>query len=89
VRLIVAITLFVLGVGILLCQWEGMAALPPAAVREARWVRTVDGWERVESWHTSVVARPRLQPVVVAAAQGLFSVFALAAFPTGALRKSR
>jgi hypothetical protein len=87
VRPIVGISLFMLCVGMLLCQWEGTAALPPTSVREQRWVRTVDGWERTDSWQTSAVPRRNLQPLVVAAGQGLFSVFALVAFPTGTLRK--
>lgn len=81
-RQIAGITLLVLGIGLLLCQWEGLAARPLAAAQDARWVRTVDGWERPNTWHVGVVPPPGLHPLVVAAGQGLVSVFALVAFPT-------
>ena len=80
-RQIVGIALLVFGVGMLLCQWEGLAARRVAAAEEARWVRTADGWERSGSWHArGVVPPPRLHPLVVAAGQGLVSVLALLAF---------
>lgn len=82
VRQIVGIVLLVLGCGMLLCQWEGLAARPPASAQDARWVRTVDGWERSDAWHSTVISPPRLHPLVVAAGEGLLSVFALVAFPT-------
>lgn len=44
------------------------------------WVRTVDGWERPDSWNLEPVRRPALHPLVVAAGQGLLSVLALALF---------
>jgi hypothetical protein len=43
------------------------------------WVRTVDGWERVDSWYVSEVRPPRLHPLVVAAGQGLVSLLGLVA----------
>jgi hypothetical protein len=44
-----------------------------------QWVRTVDGWERTETWNASEVHEPRLHPLVVAAGQGLISVMVLVA----------
>ena len=88
-RQIIGITLFVLGVGLLLCQWEGRAARTPADAQVVRWVRTVDGWERADAWQPSIVAPPDLHPFVVAAGQGLLSVFALVAFPTGGRSRTR
>jgi hypothetical protein len=81
VRLVLGITLILLGLGLLLSQWEGLAALPLASIQETRWVRTADGWERADRWGSSAAGEPALGPLVVAAGQGLFSVFALAAFP--------
>lgn len=82
-RQIAGIAMIVFGSGMLLCQWQSSSA---PVVREARWVRTVDGWERADSWRTAVAEEPRLHPLVVAAGQGLVSVLALAAFSKGAGR---
>src|SRR5262245_53688704 len=82
VRQIVGITFLVLGAGMLMCQWEGWAARTPAERQDVRWVRTVDGWERTDAWQAAVVGPPTLHPLVVAAGQGMLSVFALVAFPT-------
>jgi hypothetical protein len=47
---------------------------------ESRWVRTVDGWERPDSWYLEAVRPPKLHPLVVAAGQGLVSLLGLVAF---------
>lgn len=79
-RPILGITLLVVGLGMVLCNWEDEDARPSVAVEKARWVRTIDGWERAGSWHAVVIRPPGLHPVVLAAGQGLVSVFALVAF---------
>jgi hypothetical protein len=81
VRLIFGITLLLLGLGMLSCRM-GTAVPEPelnAHVRTLTWVRTVDGWERPESWRIQNVGPPRLHPLVVAAGQGLASLLGLAA----------
>lgn len=84
-RLIVGISCLLLGVAMLSCRLEGPTApreiaKPPAV----EWVRTVDGWERPDTWTFSGMAPaagpPPLHPLVVAAAQGLASALALVAF---------
>jgi hypothetical protein len=87
VRLIVGITLLVLGVGMLTCAWEGPAAHAVAQVRELRWVRTADGWERDGSWAANKYRPPSLHPLVWAAGQGLLSILALVACPTAGRRE--
>jgi hypothetical protein len=83
VRIIVGIVLLLAGAGVWLAGIEGEAARGPddAPQFEMRWVRTVDGWERPETWRTAepLADSLRLHPLVVAAAQLLFSLFALAA----------
>ena len=79
VRLILGISLLLLGSGLLLCRVEetsGNGVVVPAA---ARWVRTIDGWERPGMWRETTDFVPRLHPLVVAAGQGLLSVFGLLA----------
>jgi hypothetical protein len=64
----------------LLCQTDSgctINAKPQAAVR---WVRTVDGWERPDSWNSHAPTLPALHPLVVAAGQGLFSLLGLTLF---------
>jgi hypothetical protein len=77
VRLILGITLLLLGVGSLAVRVEGTADVRPAGAPIGQWVRTVDGWERPELWQDVVAGPPRLHPLVVAAGQGLISVLAL------------
>jgi hypothetical protein len=78
-RLIIGIACLLAGLGILLCRVDTDAA-PQAAERNGpTWVRTVDGWERVDSWYVDGVSPPRLHPLVVAAGQGLVSLLGLAA----------
>ena len=77
-RLIVGITLLLLGVGSLSCRVEGTTNSKPQT--PAPWVRTVDGWERPNLWYTSPAKPPQLHPLVVAAGQSLASLLALAAF---------
>jgi hypothetical protein len=80
VRQIVGIVFVVLGIGMWMCHWEGMAASLPEGTGANRWVRTADGWERKKAWHVDVVPPPPLHPLIVAAGEGLISVFALVAF---------
>lgn len=76
VRLIVGITLMLVGVGMLSCRVENN--LP--VVTKGQWVRTADGWERTEPWYQPALSEPRLHPLVVAAGEGLLSTLALIAF---------
>ena len=91
-RLILGIVCLLLGVGILSCQVGPVVTGPGSAKTQAvgeqqavvrthagGWVRTVDGWERVESWYVGEVRPPGLHPLVVAAGQGLVSLLGLAA----------
>jgi hypothetical protein len=78
VRLILGITLMLLGVGMLSCRVEGTAG-DRSPVPTAQWVRTVNGWERTDMWREPTAHLPRLHPLVVAAGQGLGSVLALVA----------
>jgi hypothetical protein len=77
-RLIVGISLLLLGVGSLSCRMESTALSVDRTPPPLEWVRTVDGWERPVSWATSTTRSPRLHPFVVAFGQGLFSALALA-----------
>jgi hypothetical protein len=81
VRAIFGISCILLGVLWLMCRVEGpiraQIAKPQAA---SRWVRTVDGWERPDSWTLVTAPGPTLHPLVIAAGQGLVSVFGLLLF---------
>jgi hypothetical protein len=82
-RLIVGIACLLLGMGMLSCRLDGLtsseaAERPTTEPHAAEWVRTVDGWERVDSWYLGEVMPPRLHPLVVAAGQGLLSLLGLA-----------
>jgi hypothetical protein len=79
-RLIVGISLLLLGIGTLSCRVEGLAARPAVTAESMEWVRTKDGWERPHAWHMTPAGRPRIHPLVVAAGQGLLSALALVAF---------
>jgi hypothetical protein len=79
-RLIVGISLLLLGVGSLSCRMEGKLESDVLRASTPAWVRTVDGWERPGAWRTSCANVPRLHPAVVAAGQGLASILALVAF---------
>jgi hypothetical protein len=78
-RVIVGISLLLLGVGTLSCR---QVARHDGNVRQVafKWVRTVDGWERPAWWEVSPIETPHLHPLVVATGQGLVSVLALVAF---------
>jgi hypothetical protein len=78
-RLIVGISLVLLGVGSLLCEVECRSAVNAAASGMTGFVRTVNGWERPQSWRIESCSPPRVHPLVVAAGQGLVSIFALVA----------
>ncbi len=79
VRLILGITLLLLGVGTLSCRVEGTARNNSDTTAAWQWVRTVDGWERPEMWYDAPQYVPRLNPLVVALGQGLVSVLGLVA----------
>jgi hypothetical protein len=82
-RLIVGITLLLVGVGTLSCRLEGSRRSAPPIQPTSAWVRTVDGWERPSGWFAPPSDPPSLHPLVVAAGQALVSVLALvAAEPT-------
>jgi hypothetical protein len=86
VRLIVSIALLVLGLGILSCAWDEPMTHRAGSVRDVRWVRTADGWERDGSWETNEFRPPSLHPLVWAAGQGLLSLLGLAALPSSPLK---
>ena len=76
-RLILGITLLLLGLGSLSCQVQDSIGEGPVIPSAGQWVRTVDGWERTELWNPPPLHAPRLHPLVVAAGQGLLSVMGL------------
>lgn len=76
-RLILGITLLLLGLGSLSCQVQDSIGDGPVVTPTGQWVRTVDGWERTELWNAPELHAPRLHPLVVAAGQGLISVMGL------------
>ena len=79
-RLIVGISLLLLGIGTLSCRVDStMSSLRPAATPMA-WVRTTDGWEHPEIWFATPARPPQLHPLVVAAGQCLASLLALTVF---------
>jgi hypothetical protein len=78
VRLILGITLLLLGLGNLSCHLQEPLGAGPD-VPAGQWVRTVDGWERTELWHAPPLHVPSLHPLVVAAGQALISVMGLVA----------
>ena len=55
-RLIVGITFLLIGIGMFSCSVEGTANSRPQS--PTSWVRTVDGWERPNLWHTSPAEPP-------------------------------
>jgi hypothetical protein len=78
-RVILGISLLLIGIGTLACRTSGGDT--QQAVRPAmKWVRTADGWERPGQWVTTQVSTPRLHPLVVASGQVLASALALVAF---------
>ncbi len=76
-RMILGITLLLLGVGLMSCRIEGRSTEATSRAEESDWVRTADGWERAHDWRPSLVAPPAVHPLVVAAAQVLVSMLAL------------
>jgi hypothetical protein len=79
-RLIVGISLLLLGTAMLSCQMESQSHSSAVETRDLKWVRTVDGWERPYVWHVERPRTPQLHPLVVATGQGLVSVLALVVF---------
>ena len=82
-RLIIGISLMLFGVGSLLCEVECRSAVIPADSRMTGLVRTTDGWESPQNWRIESASPPRVHPLVVAAGQGLVSIFALVACQGG------
>ncbi len=78
-RLILGITLLLLGVGTLSCRVENSIGDGSPIRSAGQWVRTVGGWERTETWQAVEAFTPQLHPLVVAAGQGLISVLGLVA----------
>jgi len=82
-RSIFGILLLLLGIGLLSVRMEGRSAENTLGQQPIEWVRTVDGWERPHNnWRPSLAAPPAVHPLIVAAAQTLISLFALAAAAT-------
>ena len=79
-RLIVGISLILLGIGSLSCRMEGTPNKAPRPTDALEWVRTADGWQRPGALFSAPAHRPQLHPIVVAAGQGLASILALVAF---------
>ncbi len=79
-RLIVGISLLLLGLGMFSCQVEGTARESFNGKPTMNWVRTMSGWERPAVWFSEPPTPPALHPLVVAVGQGLGSILALAAF---------
>ena len=79
-RLVVGITLLLLGLGMLSCRVQGSASANSPSRPPLVWIRTADGWEHSGSWNMATVSLPTLHPLVVAAGQGFASVLALVAF---------
>lgn len=77
-RCIVGLCVLILSLGTLLCRID-VRPTDAAAAATTAWVRTVDGWERPESWRAGAAIPPPPHPLVVAAAQGMVSLFALLA----------
>jgi hypothetical protein len=78
-RSILSIAILLLLAGLLSCRIEGRSAEKANLTHHSNWVRTVDGWERPKNWSPSLAEPPALHPLVVAAGQTLFSLFALVA----------
>lgn len=76
-RLVIGIALFGVGLVLLLGQIEGTSGAGYPA--ETSWVRTAQGWERVDLWEASSVGPARLHPLIVASGQVLVSLLALVA----------
>jgi hypothetical protein len=79
-RLIVGISLVLFGIGSVLCEVECRSGVESATSGKTGLVRTADGWENPQNWRLETASPPRVHPFVVAAGQGLVSIFALVAF---------
>jgi hypothetical protein len=89
VRLILGISLVLVGIGLWSCQIDGLAEpVRPVVARDAPWVRTVHGWERA-TWLRPAIAngesarqpaRTPLHPLILGAGQLFISLLALAVF---------
>lgn len=78
-RFIVGLSILILGLATVFCRIDMQSPGANAVPNRTSWVRTTDGWERPESWHADALASPLPHPLVVAAAQGMVSLFALLA----------
>jgi hypothetical protein len=88
VRLILGISLLLVGIGMWSCQIDGSALVESTSTpTQAQWVRTANGWERA-TWLPSLhitaktpepESSPQLHPLVLAAGQLLVSLLALTA----------
>lgn len=67
-----------LAVILAMCHWEGEAV--EVRTDAPSWVRTVDGWERPETWEPVTAPEPIIHPGVVAAGQLLASLAALVVY---------
>jgi hypothetical protein len=87
-RLICGIGCLLIGAAMVSCRvetsvTEASADLTMERAPALEWVRTVDGWERVDTWFVETTEPPQLHPLVVAAGQGLVSLLALVACQRG------
>ena len=89
VRLILGISLMLLGLGTLLCQVDVLNARATPVAPASNWVRTADGWERPASWQSDAPPAPEVHPLLLATGQTLASVLALVAFQADARRRFR
>jgi hypothetical protein len=78
VRYVLALAAFLTIIVQWSCQMDALAV--DFRVEQVEWVRTVNGWEPLESLSDRPRHRPSLHPMVVAALETLSSMFALAAF---------
>lgn len=83
-RSILSISLLLVIIGLVVCRIEGQSTSLAPTAQMTEWVRTVDGWEKPLGWTTSLAGPPAVHPLVVAAAQVLVSLFALAVSPGAA-----
>jgi hypothetical protein len=80
VRLILGITILLLGLGTLSCSVGDAPTMKLRTHTVNKWVRTADGWERPGSWNLADLPAPQLHPFIVAMGQGLISILGLAAY---------
>ena len=79
-RSIFGITLLLVCVGVASYNVKGSAAPNRRTPTPMAWVRTMNGWERPDSWTAVPVTPPTLHPLVVAVVECLSSCLGLLAF---------